>query len=266
MIGDVVFGQYLPGESVLHKLDPRIKILLSIAQIALVFFANSYESMAFMAAQILIILILSKVGFKLYLKSLRVIILVATITSLVNLFCGKGEGLFTFWIINITKDSIKNSITSVTRIVCLILVSSILTFTTLPNDLTTATERLMKPLKFLRIPVSEIAMIMTIALRFIPTLFEELNKIIMAQKARGANLEAKKLNDKIRAFIPIVTLLFVSSFRRAYELSIAMECRCYRGSENRTRMRMFKIKNLDVIAVIFTIICACTLISLNLRQ
>ncbi|MDR1467381.1 MAG: energy-coupling factor transporter transmembrane protein EcfT [Oscillospiraceae bacterium] len=263
MINDVTIGQYLPGDSVLHKLDPRIKILLTIAQIALVFFVENYKSMALVITQILMIVLISGITFGFYLKSLKVVILIALITSFLNLFYGKGEALFTFWIINITENSIKNGITSAARIISLILISSSLTFTTLPNDLTTAMERLMKPLKVFKVPVCEIAMITTIALRFIPTLFEESNKIIMAQKARGANLETKKIKEKFKAFMPIIILLFISSFRRAYELSVAMECRCYRGSENRTKLRVFKIKSVDIFAVAFTILYGAAVIILS---
>lgn len=198
-------------------------------------------------------MLLSKVHIKIYLKSLKMILVIVLITSLLNLFYGSGEPLLQLGFITITADGIRNSIFIAVRIISLILVSSVLTFTTTPTDLTDAIERLLKPLKILHVPVHDIAMMMTIALRFIPTLLEETDKIMNAQKARGADMETGSLKTRIKALIPILIPLFVSSFRRAYELAVAMECRCYSGNENKTRMKILKVGWLDYVAIAFTI-------------
>ncbi|MDR3178471.1 MAG: energy-coupling factor transporter transmembrane protein EcfT [Oscillospiraceae bacterium] len=264
MISDITFGQYFPGQSFLHKVDPRIKILLTIAQIILTFVASTYMSLITVVLQTLLVILLSGINIGLYIKNLKIIMFVVIFTALLNLFYGVGEPIFSFLIFKITEDSIKNSIFVSTRIICLIFISSSLTFTTLPSDLANAIELLMRPLKLLKVPVHEIAMMMTIALRFIPTLLEETNKIIMAQKARGADFDSSgKLIKKIKAFAPILILLFISSFRRAYDLAVAMECRCYRGAKGRTRMRKLKVGSIDIVAILFIFFYSSLLIVFN---
>lgn len=261
---DVTLGQYFPSDSVIHKMDPRTKILSLILIIVLIFCTFNYFSLLLMVAFTLLTITLSKVPLKLYFKSLKVIIIVVIITSLLNLFYGSGEPLVQFWVFKITVAGINNAVFVSVRIICLILMSSCLTFTTSPTDLTDGLERLMSPLSLLHIKVHEIAMMMTIALRFVPTLLEETDKIMAAQKARGADMESGKLRDRIKAFIPVLIPLFVSAFRRAYDLALAMECRCYTGGEGRTRMKQLKFVKYDVLCLIFVIILLAGVLLCNL--
>lgn len=254
MIRDITLGQYIPGNGVVHKTDPRLKIIILIAFIALIFCAFNFVSLAVVTAAIAAVIILSGVPFKFYLKSLKVIIFIVLLTSVLNMFYGTGEAIFQFGILKITMSGIYRAVFVSVRIILLILVSSCLTFTTSPTDLTDALERLMKPLKVFHIKIHEIAMMMTIALRFVPTLLEETDKIMSAQKARGADMESGGLIKKVKAMTPILIPLFVSAFRRAYDLAMAMECRCYQGGEGRTRMKSLHIKRLDVFCIIFSVI------------
>ncbi|MBQ3265573.1 MAG: energy-coupling factor transporter transmembrane protein EcfT [Ruminococcus sp.] len=261
---DITLGQYFPADSVIHRLDPRVKILSLIAYIALIFCTFNYAALAFTAAAVLVIVLMSKVPLKMYIKSLKVIIIIVIITSVLNLFYGTGEPIFQWWIIKVTPAGIRNAIFVCVRIVCLILLSSVLTFTTSPTDLTDALERLMKPLKVFHIKVHEIAMMMTIALRFVPTLLEETDKIMSAQKARGADMESGNLITRIRALVPVLVPLFVSAFRRAYELATAMECRCYRGGEGRTRMKQLHLAKRDWLSLLFSAAVIACVVLLNI--
>lgn len=261
---DVAFGQYYPARSLLHKLDPRSKILTLIAFMVLVFCTMNYYSLALIGASVIGVVLLSGVPVRMYLKSLKMIIIIVLITSLLNLFYGRGEPLVTFWIFKITLAGINNAVFITVRIICLILLSSVLTFTTSPTDLTDALERLMKPLKIFKVKVHEIAMMMTIALRFVPLLLEETDKIMAAQKARGADMESGNLKQRIKALIPILVPLFVSAFRRAYELAVAMECRCYQGGQGRTRMKILKMKTRDYLSVFAVVILIAGVILCNL--
>lgn len=254
MIRDVTLGQFFPGKSIMHKLDARVKLILLITYIVLIFCSFNFASLAFIAVSIIAIILLSGVPVKMYLKSLKVIIFIVVITSLLNMFYGTGEPIFQLGFLKITMSGIYRSIFVTVRIICLILISSCLTFTTSPTDLTDAIERLMKPLKVFHIKVHEIAMMMTIALRFVPTLLEETDKIMAAQKSRGANMGSGNIINKIKSFIPVLVPLFVSAFRRAFDLAMAMECRCYQGGDGRTRMKIMKIKKLDVISIVISII------------
>lgn len=260
---DITLGQYFPADSVIHRLDPRVKILSLIAYIVLIFCTFNFISLALMAAVVLLIVLLSKVPLKMYLKSLKVIIVIVVITSMLNLLYGSGEPIFQWGFIKVTWEGIKNAIFVCVRIICLILFSSVLTFTTSPTDLTDALERLMKPLTIFHVKVHEIAMMMTIALRFVPTLLEETDKIMAAQKARGADMESGSLITRIKALVPILVPLFVSAFRRAYELAVAMECRCYRGGEGRTRMKQLHLAGRDYISMIFTLLVIVGVILMN---
>ncbi len=251
MVRDVTLGQFFPGGSLIHRIDPRAKIVLLISFITLIFCAFNYAALALTAVVGLLIVFLSGVPFKMYLKSLKVIIFIVVITSLLNLFYSSGEPLWQWGIFKITAEGINRSVFVTVRIITLIFATSALTFTTSPTDLTDALERLMKPLNLLHIKVHEIAMMMTIALRFIPTLLEETDKIMSAQKARGADMESGNIIKRVKALIPVLIPLFVSSFRRAYELATAMECRCYRGGEGRTRMKVLHMQKRDYISVIF---------------
>lgn len=262
MINNIVLGRFFPGKSLIHKLDPRVKVILDVLMIIMTFMGKNYISLLLMFISVLICVFLSGVPFKMYFKSIKSIVLIVLFTSFLNLFYGQGEPIFQFWFIKITKEGINNSIFVASRLLLLIILSSILTFTTSPTDLTYAFEKLLKPLNFIKVNVHDISMIMTIALRFVPTLIEEADKIMSAQKARGADFESGKLNERVRAFAPILIPLFVASFRKAYELATAMECRCYNGGNGRTRMRLLKLGAEDVYSIIFvlviTIIVTCS--------
>lgn len=248
MVRDVSFGQYFPGKSLIHRLDPRAKILMFIAVIVVIFCTFNYGALAIVVCLTALFLGLSQIAPKFYFKSLKVIILVVIFTSLLNLFYGSGEPLWQWGFLKITTGGIHRAVFVSIRIVCLILASSCLTFTTSPTELTDAIERLMKPLKVIHFPVHEIAMMMSLALRFVPTLLEETDKIMQAQKARGADMESGNLIKRVKSLIPILVPLFVSAFRRAYDVATAMECRCYRGGAGRTRMKQIHMAARDVIA------------------
>ncbi len=264
MIRDITLGQFVPGKGIIHRMDPRVKILLLIAFIVFIFCTFNFVSLGVCAAAVLFVIFLSDVPFKLYLKSLKVIILIIIITSILNIFYGSGTPIFELGFLKITLSGIYRAIFVSVRIICLILISSCLTFTTSPTDLTDAIERLMKPLKVFHIKVHEIAMMMTIALRFVPTLLEETDKIMSAQKARGADMESGGIIKKIKAMTPVLIPLFVSAFRRAYELAMAMECRCYRGGNGRTRMKILHMKPLDFGCVGFAAALLAGIIVCNL--
>ncbi len=257
MVRDITLGQYFPGTSLIHRLDPRVKIALTFLNIIFIFIASNFQSLFLMVAMIFGVLLLSGVPLKLYFKSLKAIVFVVLFTSVLNLFYGGGDVVWSAGFMQITTGGISNAIFITIRIISLILFSSVLTFTTSPTELTDALERIMKPLKLLHVKVHEIAMMMTIALRFVPTLLEETDKIMSAQKARGADMESGGLMQRIKALIPILIPLFVSSFRRAYDLAMAMECRCYHGGEGRTKMKVLHATGRDVAAVAFTaVVCA----------
>ena len=250
MVRDVAFGQYFPGNSIIHRLDPRGKILTFIAFVAIIFCTFNFVSLGITTAFTLLFLVLSKISPKFYFKSLKGIIIIVFFTSLLNLFYGTGDPLWQWGILRLTLNGIYRAVFVTVRIICLILASSCLTFTTSPNELTDAIERLMKPLKVIHFPVHEIAMMMSLALRFVPTLLEETDKIMQAQKARGADMESGNLFKRVKALVPILIPLFVSAFRRAYDVATAMECRCYRGGAGRTRMKQIHLSKRDVVAFI----------------
>lgn len=252
MVRDVSFGQYFPGRSLLHRLDPRAKLLCFIAFIVLIFFTFNYASLGLTVAFTVFIIAASRISPKFYLKSLKVILIVILITSVFNVFYGSGDAIWEWWILRVTWNGIHRAVFVTTRIVCLILASSCLTFTTSPTELTDAIERLLKPLSRIHFPVHEIAMMMSLALRFVPTLLEETDKIMSAQKARGADMESGGFLKRVRALIPILIPLFVSAFRRAYDIATAMECRCYRGGSGRTRMKILRMQARDIVALTAT--------------
>ena len=247
---EITLGQFFPSNGPLHKLDARFKIIFLVAYIVIIFCSFNFFALGIVAAFAVATVFLSKVPAGMFLKSLKTIILIVVITSILNLFYGTGEPIFQWWIFSITKNGIFNALFVTVRIICLVVVSSALTFTTSPTDMTDALERLMKPLTVFHISVHEIAMMMTIALRFVPTLLEETDKIMSAQKARGADMESGNLIKRIKALVPILVPLFVSSFRRAYDLAMAMECRCYRGGKGRTRLKEMHATKRDLFASI----------------
>ena len=245
MISDITLGQYFPAKSVLHRADPRMKICLTIFVIVLIFTSQNFFSLGLVVAGVAAAMVLSKIPIRLYLKSLKAILILVIFTSVLNIFYGTGEPLWQWGILRVTLNGILNSIFVSVRIVILILTTSILTFTTSPTQLTDAIERLLRPLAKLHVPVHEFAMMMTIALRFVPTLLEETDKIMSAQKARGADMESGGLMQRIKALVPVLIPLFVSAFRRAYDLATAMESRCYHGGEGRTKMKILKLGQTD---------------------
>ncbi|MBQ1991644.1 MAG: energy-coupling factor transporter transmembrane protein EcfT, partial [Clostridia bacterium] len=254
MIKDITLGQFFPGNSIIHRLDPRVKILLIVAFIVILFLTSNFISLAFMTVTVFAIMLLTKIPVKMYFKGLKSIIFILIFTSVLNIFYGTGEPLWQFGFLKITLAGINRAIFVTVRIIALILTSSVLTYTTSPTDLTDALERLMKPLTIFHIKVHEIAMMMTIALRFVPTLLEETDKIMNAQKSRGADMESGGIIKRVKAMVPILVPLFVSAFNRAYELAVAMECRCYRGGNGRTRMKTLNITKKDIIAVLASIV------------
>lgn len=252
MIRDITLGQYIPGKSPVHRMDPRVKIALTFVFIVFLFVASNFQGLGLMIAMMFGILLCSGVPLRQYFKSLKAILFIVLFTGVLNLFYGSGNVVWHWKFMQITDGGISNAIFVSIRIMSLILYSSVLTFTTSPTELTDALERIMKPLKILHVKVHEIAMMMTIALRFVPTLLEETDKIMSAQKARGADMESGGVMQRIKALIPILIPLFVSSFRRAYDLAMAMECRCYHGGDGRTRMKQLHMTGLDAAAIVCT--------------
>lgn len=264
MLKDITLGQFFPGFSPVHRLDPRIKLILTVAYVVMLFLANNLVGLAFGILFFLGAYFLARIPLKMMLKGLKPVLPIILFTSVLNMFFITGDPLFSWWVITITRQGVYTAVIMSIRIVCLIAGTSLLTYTTSPISLTDGLERLMGPLKKLRFPVHELAMMMTIALRFIPTLIEETDKIMSAQKARGADLETGGLMQRARALIPILIPLFVSSFRRADELALAMECRCYRGGEGRTRMKQLHMGPGDFVASALVVACLAGVIALNL--
>ena len=260
MIKDITLGQFFPGNSLLHKIDPRAKIVLTLLFIVALFLCRNFFSLILMFVLSVIAVLLSKISFKVVLKGLKAIIFLICFTAVLQIFYNdNGEILwkpFENRDFAITTGGVFSAIFITVRVVALIFSSSLLTYTTSPTMLTDAIERLLSPLRYLKINVHSLSMMMTIALRFIPTLIEEINIIMSAQKARGADLETGSFVQRAKALVPIFVPLFVSSFRRAYELAFAMECRCYTGSGNRTRMKKMKLALRDylvLLAMLFVI-------------
>lgn len=255
MLKDITLGQFFPGKSLLHKTDPRIKIIILIAYIVMVLAAKTLTSIAAVALITLILVLLSEVKPKIVLRSFKPLLFILVFTAIINLFFVKGEDLLFEWhFIKIYKEGLMNAVLMIIRLISLIAGTSVLlTYTTSPLELTDAIESLFSPLKKIKVPVHEFAMMMTIALRFIPTLIEETDKIISAQKARGADFESGGLFKRAKALVPILIPLFVSAFRRADELAEAMECRCYKGGEGRTKMKQMKSRPADYVFLIVMI-------------
>ena len=265
MLKDITLGQYFPGNSVLHRIDPRMKIILMILFVVSVFFAKNYLSFAMLIIGVAVLCALSGVGAGVILKSLKPLIFIMVFTGILNLFWTKGDHLLIHaGFIKIYREGIETAIFMIIRIVSLVAGTSVLlSYTTSPMALTDAIERLLSPLKKIHVPVHEFAMMMTLALRFIPTLIEETDKIISAQKARGADFESGNILRRAKAFIPILIPLFFSAFRRADDLSIAMECRLYHGGEGRTRMNVLHLRPLDAAALAVCIVFISALIVLS---
>ena len=253
LLKDITIGQYFPGKSIIHRLDPRIKIILIVAFIVMLFIADTFFGLGVGMVFVLGAFLLSGIPFKMMLKSLKPLMPLLIFTGLLNLlFIRTGDVLFKWKFLIITKLGVTTAAFMIIRIVALIIGSSLLTYTTSPIQLTDAIERLFSPLKVIKVPVHELAMMMTIALRFIPTLIEDTDKIMSAQKARGADMETGSIIKRAKALVPIFVPLIVSSFRRAVELALAMECRCYHGGEGRTRLKQLKTSFRDYAALAVT--------------
>ena len=248
MLKDVTLGQFFPGNTVIHRLDPRTKLIWTVLYIVALFLAKGAASYALVAACLLAVIGISKIHLKVIVKSLKPLLLIIVLTALLNLFYGSGEPLVQFWIFKITKQGIENAVFMVLRISLLVAGTFMLTYTTSPIALTDGLESLLSPLKRLHAPVHELSMMMSIALRFIPTLIEETDKIMSAQKARGADFESGNLLSRAKALVPILVPLFISAFRRADELATAMECRCYHGGEGRTKLSELHYQKRDYLA------------------
>ena len=264
MMNGITIGQFFPGNSLLHRLDPRVKILLTLCYIVAVFVPSNWYGLGLGVAFLIAAVLLSRLPLKLIFKSLKPILPILIFTALLNMFyVSGGVTLWEWGVLHLTTQGLIAAAFLAIRIIALIAGSSLLTYTTGPTALTDALERLMRPLKVIKVPVHEIAMMMTIALRFIPTLVEETDKIMSAQKARGADMESGGLLKRIKALVPILIPLFVSSFRRAYELAMAMECRCYHGGEGRTRMKQLHMGLRDWLALLTMALLIGGMIVLN---
>ena len=249
MLKDITLGQFFPGDSVIHRLDPRTKLLALVAYIVALFVAKSWLSYGLMLAFLVTVIAVSKIPVKSIVRGMKPLVLILVFTGILNLFFTDGETvLVSFWVITVTLEGLLRAIFMMARILMLITGTFLLTFTTSPIALTDGLESLMGPLKVIKVPVHELSMMMCIALRFIPTLIEETDKIMCAQKARGADFETGSLLQRAKALVPILVPLFISAFRRADELATAMECRCYQGGEGRTKMKILRFKRLDMSA------------------
>ena len=250
MLRDITIGQHFPGNSLVHRFDPRLKILLTILYIVLLFAAANPLGLALSIAGLAVLYKMAKIPVRMIVKSLKPIVPIILFTCVLNLFfvTGQGEPLVQVWVLRIYAEGVRYAILMAARVIALIAGTSLLTYTTSPIVLTDAIERLLAPFNKIHMPVHELAMMMTIALRFIPTLVEETDKIMNAQKARGAMLDSGTLKERMHAMIPILIPLFISAFRRADELAMAMECRCYHGGEGRTRLKVLKYTKQDAIS------------------
>ena len=259
MLRDITIGQHFPGSSLVHKFDPRLKLVLTIAYIILLFAASNPLGLTLSILFLVAMYAVAKIPFKLILKSLKPILPIILFTAVLNLFFVSGEGdpLVQFWIFRIYAEGVRYAVLMAVRVMALIAGTS-------PIVLTDAIEQLLKPLGRLHFPVHELAMMMSIALRFIPTLIEETDKIMNAQKARGAMLDSGTMTERIKALVPVLIPLFISAFRRADELAMAMECRCYRGGDGRTRLKVLRCTRQDYIDLAVCIVCFALILSSRL--
>lgn len=243
MLKDITLGQYFPGNSFVHRLDPRTKLVMMIVYIITLFIANGIVSYGLMLLFLLASIAVSRIPAKAFLRGMKPLLFILVFTAGLNLFLTPGDTVLVhFWVITVTLEGVVRAGFMLARILMLITCTFLLTYTTSPIALTDGLESLLSPLKKIKVPVHELSMMMCIALRFIPTLIEETDKIMSAQKARGADFETGKLTERVKALVPILVPLFISAFRRADELATAMECRCYHGGEGRTKMKLLRYK------------------------
>ena len=258
MLNNITIGQYVPGNSIIHRCDPRLKILLTILHMTTVFLLVNYVGFFIMTCFTAIIIVIASIPISFIIKGLKPMLMIIIFTAFFNIFFMQGSHiLFQYGLIKITYEGIDMTIKLTIRLILLVTGASVLTLTTTPIALTDGIESILSPLKVIKVPAHEIAMMMSIALRFIPTLLEETDKIIKAQTSRGADFDSGNLLNKAKSFIPVLVPLFVSAFRRAEELATAMEARCYRGSIGRTKLRVLKFQFLDYsIGTVVIVFCA----------
>ena len=267
MLKNITLGQFFPGDSFIHRLDPRTKILATMALIVAVFCCRGFVGFGVIAAFVVLSAYSTGINMKFLVKGIKPILFIVAFTFVLNIFVQKsGESLVSFWIINITTGGLRTATYMAVRLIMLVVSSQLMTLTTSPIALTDGLESLMKPLKRLHFPSHEIAMMMSIALRFIPTLLEEADKIMKAQMARGADFESGKLLQRAKAMVPLLVPLFVSAFRRADDLAMAMEARCYRGGEGRTRMRQLRYGKGDAMAALAVAALIGVIVLLNVLK
>ena len=266
MLRDITIGQHFPGNSLVHRFDPRLKLVLTVAYIVLLFAASNPLGLVLSILFLGVMYKVAKIPVKMIGKSLKPILPIVLFTAVLNLFFVSGEGdpLVHFWFLTIYAEGVRYAVLMAVRVMALIAGTSLLTYTTSPIVLTDAIEQLLKPLGKLHFPVHELAMMMSIALRFIPTLIEETDKIMNAQKARGAQLDTGKMTDRVKALVPVLIPLFISAFRRADELAMAMECRCYRGGTGRTRLKVLRCEKQDYIDLAVCIACFAVILASRL--
>jgi len=264
MLRDITLGQYYPADSVIHKLDPRVKLFGTLIYIISLFVFKGLPAFILAAIFLVVLIKLSKVPFSYVVKGLKTIVLIMLFAAVFNLFLTPGTKLVSFWIFTITYEGLKNAVVMMVRLIFLIIGTSLMTLTTTPNELTDGLEKALSPLKYIKVPVHEIAMMMSIALRFIPILIEETDKIMKAQMARGADFEHGNLIQKAKNMVPLLVPLFVSAFRRANDLAMAMEARCYRGGEGRTKMKPLHYQKRDRMAYLTLLVYLATVIGLRI--
>ena len=263
MLKDITLGQYFPGNSVVHKLDPRTKLIMVVVYIAALFLAKWFISYALMAAVLAACVAVSKVPPKSLVRGLKPVLFIIAFTAVLNLFYTPGQEIWRWWIFKITWEGIETAFFMMLRITMLIMGTFLLTYTTSPIRLTDGLESLLGPLKKIRVPVHELSMMMSIALRFIPTLIEETDKIMSAQKARGADFETGNILQRAKAMIPLLVPLFISAFRRADELAVAMECRCYHGGDGRTKLHPLRYQRRDYTTLLLGAVVLAAVIALR---
>lgn len=260
---DLTIGQYFPGDSVIHRLDPRTKITLSFMYIMVLFFVKTFSAYAMALIYLYTVMKIADIPFSMLFKGIKSLIFIIVLTLALNIFMIEGETLFTIFGLTASKEGLRYAIFMALRLILMVMGSAVMTLTTSPIRLTDGLEKIMKPLEVIKVPAHEISMMMTIALRFIPTLMEETQKIIKAQKARGANFEEGSIVKRAKALVPILIPLFISSFRRADELANAMEARLYRGGNDRTKLNPLKYQKRDYLAYTFVILYFAGMIALN---
>ena len=263
MLKDITLGQFFPGDTLAHKLDPRTKLLVTVLYIVALFTAKSYLAYGLLVLTLVVAVRISRVSVKALFKGLKPVLFIIAFTAVLNLFYTPGREIWHFWIFHMTIEGVRAAVTMMLRITLLIMGTFLLTYTTSPIRLTDGLENLLNPLKAIKLPVHELAMMMTIALRFIPTLLEETDKIQKAQMARGADFESGNIIQRVKNMVPLLVPLFISAFRRANDLALAMEARCYHGGEGRTQMKPLRYQTRDYAA--YGVLVAYLVCSIGLR-